>query len=1452
MKKKYVFFLLILLTITSWAQKTNGLNNQGPLQPFNDQVENHPDFEQNNLEGWTSLDVDEFDTAGSFHDFPGKGGPLGFIVYTPSQTDPPNEFEEFIPHSGKKYFASVSSYDGPVNDWLISNELDVHQGGTLSFYARSSFAFGDTDKFNVGYSTTSANPEDFLLFNNGDPTATTTAWTRYEYEIPAGAKHIAINCVSEATMFLLDDIQFTPHIEDAAPNAITELSVEANLDTDVQAVLNWKNPTIDNSGNPLGTMTGVKIYRGTHPMNLVEIADLSGTAGELMTYTDNLPAEASYIHRLVPYNDAGNGAMVDTPLTYFGYETVPGAPKNITISQNGSLQSVLSWDEVDYGELGGPLEEPVVGYTIIRNIGSESEILAEMHTGTTYTEVDTPDLNLYTYSVIAQTSTENLGVPGTLSAYSGLGENQVSVTNGMEESDQAFELSRNTIISQSIYTPEEIGTTGLITSLSYFGNLGATTTTRYKIYMSKTNRDTFGTTIYDAVWEYYGDQKLLFDGDIQFSEGRNATTIQLDQPFYYDGSTGENIIITIIKPLIENVPSVSPRQFRNTPVEGMRTYYAKGYTIDLSEVTTQPGSWSTEAVGTIPSIVMDKNTTFGSITGVVTRAEDDSEMEGVTVTITPEGTETYQTETTLTDETGSYTIPALLPGTYLATFSKDSFNTYETSITIEANEQVTLDVVLNNAVPITISGTVVNNEGVGIEGINLNLEGFSEFTTTSDASGAFTLEAFAEKDYDLRVVHPLYKDQTIALTSEADTYALDPITLELEPHKPRNTVAVNNNGVGELEWDIPVGYLNEATIGWGTFDTAGDAWSSGGDSFIAAIRLEPSDLQSQVAEDAELTHVKAYFANNAEVIIKIFEGTNAANIVHEQPASIPSEDWYTIELTKTIDIDTSKELWIGIEFIGGQYGSYPMGLDDGPNAPDRKGSMLFENGTWTGMSLTNKNWNIYGITNNTLEANPVGYKVYRSPATVNDWTELTPSVITATTYSDALLDDQDPGMYKYGITATYPGDIVSEKGISNEVQHEMLFDFTVEINPDFGTAEGTYISIGNGTNYDEVVTTASTVTFTDILRGDYTIRVEKDNYEIVELTEVAVEAHETLEIPLTLRKVQPSNLTATTVEGSASVMLSWNINDTFTDQLEKYDDFERDNIGDYILRDLDGLGTHTYVDFEWPNAGDPMSFMVFNPYETTPAVGIDAFSGRRFLSALAGPNGANNDWLIIPAGSGEFSFKAASLVGTEAEQINVLYSTTGSETADFTAFENTITVPGEWTEYTFEAPADTKFVAINYVSNNTYILKLDDLKYEKPYSHALSYNIYLDGELVGENSTEMSFLLEDLSDENHIAEVEAVYETGVSTKTQIEFNVLTVEEQTENTFSLYPNPTQGVFTIAIEQEATFNIIDMRGRVLHSGSLQAGINQMDYNLASGTYIIHIQGENGTISKKLIYM
>ncbi|MBZ0241623.1 MAG: T9SS type A sorting domain-containing protein, partial [Bacteroidales bacterium] len=760
----------------------------------------------------------------------------------------------------------------------------------------------------------------------------------------------------------------------------------------------------------------------------------------------------------------------------------------------------------------------------------------------------------------------------------------------------------------------------------------------------------------------------------------------------------------------------------------------------------------------------------------------------------------------------------------------------------------------NNSSSIFISGTVVDAAGGGIEGVNLNLTGFSSFSTVSDAAGSYVLEAFAEKQYELEVFHPLYIAESMSFTSGGSDYSLDPITLIIALHKPGNVVAVNNNGVGDVNWRIPVGHYNETMIGWGSFITAGDAWGAGGDPFISGIRFETSDLLTQVTEGAELTHVKAYIANNAEIIIKIFEGENAEQLIHSQSASISTEDWYMFELTTSLPIDFDKELWIGIEFLAGEYGAYPIGLDDGPNAPGKKGSMLYMNGEWNQMSLTNKNWNIYGIANNTMEANPTGYKVYRSPASTDDWTELTTAPITATAFSDATLSDADPDMYKYGITAEYGNDLVSEKGISNAIQHDMYFDFTLEIEPDFGSAEGAYISVWNDDNFVEAFAPASpySVTFADFLRGDYNIRIELDNYEIAELSDVSIQESGTTTVPLNLLKVQPSNLKVDFIEGSTSVTLDWTLHGTYTDQIEKYEDFERDNIGDYILKDLDGLETYTYTNFTWPNAGVPMSFMVFNPYSTTPVVDMEARSGRRFLAGIAGPDGVNNDWLIIPAGTGEFSFWAASLVSTALEKMRVLYSTTGSEVSDFTTFESVITVPADWTLYSFDAPAETKYVAINYVGNDTYILKIDDLTFEKEYNHVQSYNIYLDGELVSANVTETTFVLEDLSIGEHIAEVEAVYETGFSEKTDIEIVIVGLEANQSAEFRIYPNPTSGRFSLQLANKATISIMDMHGRVLRSEENEAGLINIEHALSAGTYIIQVQTAEGVSAHRLVVL
>src|SRR5690554_681747 len=121
----------------------------------------------------------------------------------------------------------------------------------------------------------------------------------------------------------------------------------------------------------------------------------------------------------------------------------------------------------------------------------------------------------------------------------------------------------------------------------------------------------------------------------------------------------------------------------------MRTYYANTSVTDLSLITTQPAAWSTDEVPTIPSVAVGKRTDYASLSGEVTLMDDASPIEEVTVTITPADLNSYQTETTYTDETGLYLIPALIPGINVASFAKDGNTTNKEPIPMKATKKTT-------------------------------------------------------------------------------------------------------------------------------------------------------------------------------------------------------------------------------------------------------------------------------------------------------------------------------------------------------------------------------------------------------------------------------------------------------------------------------------------------------------------------------------------------------------------------------------------------------------------------------------------------------------------------------------------------------------------------------------------------------------------------------------------
>ena len=102
------------------------------------------------------------------------------------------------------FTSSASSND----DWLISPQL-LGAEQTISFQARVLNPYYDSEEYEVLYSTSGNDPEDFVLLKK--VTVRSSEWSRMEYTLPEGARYFAIRCTSAGQFgLMLDDIEYIP------------------------------------------------------------------------------------------------------------------------------------------------------------------------------------------------------------------------------------------------------------------------------------------------------------------------------------------------------------------------------------------------------------------------------------------------------------------------------------------------------------------------------------------------------------------------------------------------------------------------------------------------------------------------------------------------------------------------------------------------------------------------------------------------------------------------------------------------------------------------------------------------------------------------------------------------------------------------------------------------------------------------------------------------------------------------------------------------------------------------------------------------------------------------------------------------------------------------------------------------------------------------------------------
>ncbi len=85
------------------------------------------------------------------------------------------------------------------------------------------------------------------------------------------------------------------------------------------------------------------------------------------------------------------------------------------------------------------------------------------------------------------------------------------------------------------------------------------------------------------------------------------------------------------------------------------------------------------------------------------------------------------------------------------------------------------------------------------------------------------------------------------------------------------------------------------------------------------------------------------------------------------------------------------------------------------------------------------------------------------------------------------------------------------------------------------------------------------------------------------------------------------------------------------------------------------------------------------------------------------------------------------------------------------------------------------------------------------------------------------------------------------------FSVLNIEEINALNFNLsvYPNPTQEILYVDLNQKSNYSIIDVLGKIIKTGCLVDGKNELDLkNNEGGIYFLRINNLKGSIIKKII--
>ncbi|TVQ09180.1 MAG: DUF4397 domain-containing protein [Bacteroidetes bacterium] len=174
----------------------------------------------------------------------------------------------------------------------------------------------------------------------------------------------------------------------AAPTALTATAADLGV---LEVALAWTNPSETFDGGTLTELTEVRVLRNGELIHTVT----TPTIGGAVTYTDDdITAAGTYSYSVYGVNTDGEGPAASVSV-YVG-EDVPAAPEDVTLVAQGN-DGHVSWTAPTEGLNGGYISGTDLTYTLVRMPGAV-EVATDI-TAVEFTDTTVPGIGNYYYTV---------------------------------------------------------------------------------------------------------------------------------------------------------------------------------------------------------------------------------------------------------------------------------------------------------------------------------------------------------------------------------------------------------------------------------------------------------------------------------------------------------------------------------------------------------------------------------------------------------------------------------------------------------------------------------------------------------------------------------------------------------------------------------------------------------------------------------------------------------------------------------------------------------------------------------------------------------------------------------------------------------------------------------------------------------------------------------------------